>query len=378
MNDWLDYQGSGSSRAYTNDTLSHASWLPDVSKQYQADDRLLNAYAEKAKKLKSEYKTLLNDYNRSVTQYYHYEQMSEKYESNRSEMASKPGQALKATQFLEKYIWSYKKKASDAKEEADSYLTQMKDNINSQKKLQADVNDIDASAYPTAVERNAIRVKKANSLFIPDELPSNVNRPIKQSYFDMPADKFIEHAAKERVRFRDSINNTIGKVMDKVTDADHKASDAKNKQREADERLEAAQISRKGKEICDAADKLRSDAANVRREASNYRTKLDNTWTSLVNREGRAKDPRALEQLSSARRNISNDILRTYDKISPTIIALYSELDRIKRMYNNFVYDNPTSYVKTVPRLLQDSKKYLDEASTLNDSIITTNSTDIW
>nr|DAH33503.1 MAG TPA: hypothetical protein [Caudoviricetes sp.] len=166
--------------------------------------------------------------------------------------------------------------------------------------------------------------------------------------------------------------------MDKVTDADHKASDAKNKQREADERLEKAQIERTAKEINDAVDKLRSDAANVRREASNYRTKLDNTWTSLVNREGRAKDPRALEQLSSARRNISNDILRTYDKISPTIIALYSELDRIKRMYNNFVYDNPTSYVKTVPRLLQDSKKYLDEASTLNDSIITTNSTDIW
>ena len=203
MNDWLDYQGSGSSRAYTNDTLSHASWLPDVSKQYQADDRLLNAYAEKAKKLKSEYKTLLNDYNRSVTQYYHYEQMSEKYESNRSEMASKQGQALKATRFLEKYIWSYKKKASDAKGEADSYLTQMKDNINSQKKLQADVNDIDASAYPTAVERNAIRVKKANSLFIPDELPSNVNQRIKQSYFDMPADEFIMHTEKGGISMND-------------------------------------------------------------------------------------------------------------------------------------------------------------------------------
>ena len=166
--------------------------------------------------------------------------------------------------------------------------------------------------------------------------------------------------------------------MDKVTDADRKSSDAKNKQREADERLEAAQISREGKEICDAADKLRSDAANVRREASDYRTKLDNTWKSLVNREGRAKDPRALAQLNSAKRNISNDILRTYDKTSPTIIALYEELDRIERMYNNFVYDNPTSYVKTVPRLLQDSKKYLDEASTLNNSVIAKNSKDIW
>ena len=50
MNDWLDYQGSGSSRAYANNTLSHASLVPTGSKQYDADERLINAYAEKMKK----------------------------------------------------------------------------------------------------------------------------------------------------------------------------------------------------------------------------------------------------------------------------------------------------------------------------------------
>ena len=31
MNDWLDYQGSGSSRAYTNDTLSHAAPMKNTT-----------------------------------------------------------------------------------------------------------------------------------------------------------------------------------------------------------------------------------------------------------------------------------------------------------------------------------------------------------
>ena len=380
MNDWLDYQGSGSSRAYLCHSLDSVAdkLTPKSEKQYLADMRLVDAYAAKAKKLKSEYKSLESNYNKYAELYNYNKDKAESQESKRAE-AAKSGQALRATQFFEKNVWRYKKDASDAKSEADSYLVQMKANIDAQKKLQADVNAIDTSAYKYIRNLDIIMDSlKANRVFIPDKLPSNVSQRIKQSYFDMPTDEFIEHAAKERVRFRDSINDTIGKVMDKVTDADHKAFDARSKQREAEERLEKAQVERVSKEIRDAADKLYRDAANVRREASDYRTKLDNTWESLVNREGRAKDPRALAQLNSAKRNISNDILRTYDKISPTIIALYRELDRIERMYNNFVYDNPTSYVKTVPRLLQDSKKYLDEASTLNNSVITKNSKDIW
>ncbi len=552
MNDWLDYQGSGSSRAYTNDTLSHASLVPVGSKQYDADYRLIHAYAEKAKKLKSEYKSLESNYNKYVELYNYNKDMAERQESNRAEVA-KSGQALRATRFFEKNVWRYKKDASDAKSEADSYLAQMKANIDAQKKLQADVNSIDDSDYQYDLERNSMRKMKANSLFVPDELPSNINRKIKQSYFDMPvdrsvvhaekggtsmndwldyqgsgssraytndtlshaapvknstsggydylnsrlselskqedelvalageaanlmntaygklrtaygkiqlidkkmatmdkagwditesinrgnfstmqkealtnklnsigkrgqaklaamyvpidtvddirsslrsalsnftvvghsysgmsADEFIEHAAKERVRFRDSINDTIGKVMDKVTDADHKASDAKNKQREAEERLKKAQIERTAKEINDAVDKLRSDAAVVRQEASDYRDKINNTWESLVNQESRAKDPRALAQIDSARRNISNDILRTYDKITSEIIALYREQDKIQNWYNNFVYSYPTSYVKTVPRSLQDSKKYLDEASKANNTVILNREKRIW
>lgn len=197
MNDWLDYQGSGSSRAYTNNTLSHASGFPTGSKQYDADDRLINAYAEKMKKLKSEYKTILNDYNRSMKSYYNYMNNAGSYEGIRASSASKSGHPLKATQNYEKWIWEARKKASDAKSEADSYHAQMKINVDDQKKLLDDVKAIDVSAYQTALERDSMKAKKANSIFIPYEVVSypNPNQRIKQSYFDMPDDEFIEHAA---------------------------------------------------------------------------------------------------------------------------------------------------------------------------------------
>lgn len=372
MNDWLDYQGSGSSRAYSN-TIEHASWVPTGTPQFDADHRLITAYAEKMKKLKSEYKSLKSDYNKYMTLYNYNKDMAESQESNRSE-AAKSGQVLRATQFFEKNVWRYKKDASDAKNEAVSCLTKMKANVDSQKKLQEDVKSIDDSDYRYSLERSSMVKRKANSLFIPDELPSN----IKQSYFDMPADEFIEHAAKERVRFRDSINDTIGKVMDKVTDADHKAFDARSKQREAEERLEKAQVERVSKEIRDAADKLYRDAADVRRESFDYRDKLDNAWDLLVAKMKRTTDPKALAQLDSAYRNLSNDVIRTNDKLKTELSALYHELYKIQDRYNDFVYYYPTGYVNSVPRVLQDSKKYLDEADKINNTFITYSNRKIW
>ena len=90
------------------------------------------------------------------------------------------------------------------------------------------------------------------------------------------------------------------------------------------------------------------------------------------------KDPRALAQLDSAKRNMSNDILRTEEKIKTKIAALYKELSRIEKMYNDFTYTNPTSYVKNVPDMLEDSKKYLNEAATLTNEFITNSNKNIW
>lgn len=54
MNDWLDYKGSGSYRAYANDTLVHSFTSADTfKKQEEANDRLLKAQLERSHQLKS-------------------------------------------------------------------------------------------------------------------------------------------------------------------------------------------------------------------------------------------------------------------------------------------------------------------------------------
>lgn len=381
MNDWLDYQGSGSSRAYiAHYGVKGMKWDPsklfgkpqetDKQKveQIKANDKLVSALYEQYNKYGEEYGEANMNYKelnnilipKQQQKIADAKDMLKELETKYSNLSK--SNPLEATQRYSRNIWAQKKNI----QELESGLEQLK-------KTQMD--------YKRKMEIASVKADNVHKKITEAEVDSTAisrSRRIKQSYSGTSADEFIEHAAKGRVRFRDSINDTIGKVMDKVTDADHKASDAKNKQREADERLEKAQVERTAKEIRDAADKLYGDAADVRKEASDYRAKLDNTWTSLVNRQDRAKDPRALAQIDSARRNISNDILRTYDKLSSEIMELYQERDRIQNWYNNFVYSYPSGYVTTVPRLLQDSKKYLDEASETNNAVILNREKRIW
>ena len=177
---------------------------------------------------------------------------------------------------------------------------------------------------------------------------------------------------------REGIDNAVGRVMDKVTNVDLRAFDARDRQRRADERLKQSQIELKAKEIYDAAGKLRGDAADVRQEGFDYRAKLHNGWKSLATQVARTKDPRALAQLDSAKRNMSNDVLRMEDKIKTKITELYKELSRIEKMYNDFTYSNPTCYVKGVPEMLEESKKYLSEATTLTNEFIANSNKNIW
>lgn len=541
MNDWLDYQGSGSSRAY----IAHSKLFGKNDEQTKADLRLLDAYAAKAYKLKNEYVTLLNNYNTSLMMYNRYRRDAESQESKRAEVA-KSGRPLKATQDYESNIWRSKKDAANAKSEANSYLVQMKANIDAQKKLQADANELKVNMKKDTTR--SLTTYDPKTIFIPDELPSNINQRIKQSYFDMPADKSIMHTEKggismndwldyqgsgssraytndtlshaapvknttsngynylnsrlseltkqedelvalageaanlmntgygklrtaygkiqvidkkmaamdkagwditesinrgnfsamqkealtnklnsigkrgqaklaamyvpidtiddirsslrsalsnftvvghsysgipadeyiEHGRFRDNINDTIGKVMDKVTNADHRTSDARSKQKEADERLKQAQIERVSKEIRDAADKLQRDAADVQWESFNYLTKLDKAWDPLVAKMKNTTDPKALAQLDSAYRNLSNDVIRMNDKISEKVSTLYDEYYRIRNRYDDFVYNYPTAYVSSVPRLLQDAIKNLDKANKATHTFITYSNREIW
>ena len=62
MNDWLDYKGSGSRRAYVNDTIAHnyRSEKSALLKQRDAYDRLSKSLIEKANKLLDELKSADN------------------------------------------------------------------------------------------------------------------------------------------------------------------------------------------------------------------------------------------------------------------------------------------------------------------------------
>lgn len=411
MNDWLDYQGSGSSRAYiAHYGVKGMKWDPsklfgkpqETNKQkveqIKANDKLVSALYEQYNKYEEEYgeanmnykeldNILIPKQQQKITDA---KDMLKELETKYSNLSK--SSPLEATQRYSRNIWAQKKNI----QELESGLEQLKKTqMDYKRKMEiASVKADDVHKKITEAEGDSAAISRS--------------RRIKQSYFDMPADEFImhaekggmsmndwldyqgsgssraytnntlSHAAKERVRFRDSINDTIGKVMDKVTDADHKASDAKNKQREAEERLEAAQISRKGKEIYDAANKLQSDASDVQWEGFKYLTKLDKAWDPLVAKMRRTTDPKALAQLDAAYRNLSNDVIRMHDKMSEKVSTLYDEYYRIQKMYKDFVYYYPTAYVSTVPSTLEDAKKNLDKADKSTNTFITYGNREIW
>lgn len=291
MNDWLNYAGSGSSRAYTNNTLSHSNvsnLVPYGSPQYYADTRLIKAYAEKMKKLKSEYKSLKSDYNKYVTLYNHNKDMAESQESNRSEFA-KSGHALSANRLFEKNVWKYKKDASDAKNEAVSYLTKIKTNVDSQKKVRDDVKSIDDSDYMYGLKRDGMRKRKTDPLFIPDEMPSNMNQIIKQSYFDMPADEFIMHTENGNVY--NSLNNKLDQLYKSTQDL---INLIRNLRTSYENMVTAARNTKKNVTLADskskmwvaAYDKIDSDidSANIGdMQKTALRNKLNNIQSSVDN-----------------------------------------------------------------------------------------------
>lgn len=324
MNDWLDYQGSGSSRAYASNTLSHVGLVPTGTPQYDADFRLINAYEEKMKKLKSEYNSLKSNYNKYVELYNYNKDMAESQESNRAELA-KSGQVLRANRFMEKNVWKYKKDASDAMDEAVSYLTKMKANVDSQKKLQEDVKSIDNSDYQYSIERSQMAKRKSNSLFIPDELPSNVNQRIKQSYFDMPTDEFIEHAF-------------LGIESKKEREA--RLKDQKEKQSKAESALIDSQfdLARKYQtEYNQNKDKL----TKAKKSADDLYSRYSETAAQLTKLEKQQRE------MSSS--GVSQEVLRRNVPIIP-------QLRNKKEVLNNKYQEAYAKYTE-----LRDRQKWLDD-----------------
>ena len=170
---------------------------------------------------------------------------------------------------------------------------------------------------------------------------------------------------------RDNIDKTIGSVMDKLTGAAEKRRESEYKQKEAENRLKQSQIERKAKEIRDAALKLRDDTRDYSNEFYEYRTLYHKISPYIFNRDT-SKNPRAAEQIDVAIRNMNSNLKRLEVKIKRKSASLRTELDRVTGMYNDFVNDNPISYVKDVSGILKQLDTYLIENKRTLESYLTT------
>ena len=170
---------------------------------------------------------------------------------------------------------------------------------------------------------------------------------------------------------RDNIDKTIGSVMDKLTGAAGKRRESEYKQKEAENRLKQSQIELKAKEIRDAALKLRDDARDYSNEFDEYRTLYHKISPYIFSRDT-SKNPRAAEQIDVAIRNMNSNLKRLEVKIKRKSASLRTELDRVTGMYNDFVNDNPISYVKDVSGILKQLDTYLIENKRTLESYLTT------
>ena len=138
MNDWLDYKGSGSSRAYMGDTISHGLFGIQTkkdkaaadAKQLEADKRYNAATAEKFNKLQDIADKAKAEYEDSIAQYNHWVRELEaksnelrSLESDRKRVSAKS--PLTAAQMYEPRI----KRAKDDKEHAKDCVQTWRDKM---------------------------------------------------------------------------------------------------------------------------------------------------------------------------------------------------------------------------------------------------------
>lgn len=165
MNDWFDYKGSGSSRAYSGDyagnTICHYSKIKAKEMNDDAEARLYDAYLDKMYKLKREYHSMeirLGSLQRLI-------EISEasrnEFESFRSDDAKRSG-ALHAHQRYSEQLHKHNKEIAEYKNEISEINSKMSKNLEEQKKTQANMNSlyINTSARNQWAINNTIGAEK--------------------------------------------------------------------------------------------------------------------------------------------------------------------------------------------------------------------------
>ena len=149
MNDWLDYKGSGSARAYTGDyvgnTISHYSKIKARHMQSDAEGRLYEAYMDKFDKLRQDYRLMEIKLKSAQDLLEKTETWKNDWDSYRSNDAKIHG-ALHAHQEYAKKSAEYDKKIAEYKAQISELNSKMSKNLEEQKKTQANMNSLEANA----------------------------------------------------------------------------------------------------------------------------------------------------------------------------------------------------------------------------------------
>lgn len=199
MNDWLEYQGSGSSRAYiAHYGVKGMKWDPsklfgkpqETNKQkveqIKANDKLVSALYEQYNKYEEEYGEANMNYKeldnilipKQQQKIIDAKDMLKELETKYSNLSK--SSPLEATQRYSRNIWAQKKNI----QELESGLEQLKKTqMDYKRKMEiASVKADDVHKKITEAEGDSAAISRS--------------RRIKQSYFDMPADEFIMHTEK--------------------------------------------------------------------------------------------------------------------------------------------------------------------------------------
>ncbi len=206
MNDWLDYQGSGSSRAYVaHYGVKGMKWDPsklfgkpqetDKQKveQIKANDKLVSALYEQYNKYEEElgeanmnYKELDNILiPKQQQKIADAKDMLKELETKYSNLSKTS--PLEATQRYSRNIWAQKKN-----------IQELESGLEKLKKTQMD--------YKRKMEIASVKADSVYKKITEAEGDSSAisrSRRIKQSYFDMPADEFIMHTEKGGISMND-------------------------------------------------------------------------------------------------------------------------------------------------------------------------------
>ena len=153
MNDWLDYKGSGSVRAYTangltsDSNISHGLFSKSKARNMQSDaeSRLYDAYMEEFDKLRQDYRLMGIKLKSAQELLERTETWKDECDSNRSLDAKRHG-ALHAHQKYAKELAEYDKKIAEYKAQISELNSKMSKNLEEQKKTQANMNSLEANA----------------------------------------------------------------------------------------------------------------------------------------------------------------------------------------------------------------------------------------